>query len=70
MFCPSLTEQHRSHVDVQSLLGSNTHFETWRVEAASSLLLPGQEAGPGLYEGLPAWGKHIHTHTHTHTHNV
>lgn len=53
-FQPSLTQQHRSDVHVQSLLGSNPHLETWRVETASGLLLPGQEAGPGLDEGLPA----------------
>lgn len=63
MFLPLLTQQDRSDVDVQSLLGSNPHLETWRVETAGGLLLPGQGARPGLNEGLPAW----HTHTHTRT---
>lgn len=58
LFPPLLTQQDRGDVDVQPLFGSNPHPETWRVEAAGGLLLPGEEAGPGLDEGLPAWSRH------------
>lgn len=53
MFVNVLTQQDRRDVHIQSLLGSDPHLQTWRMETASSLLLPGQEAGPGLDEGLP-----------------
>lgn len=49
-----LTQQHGGDVHVQSLLGSDLHLQTGRVEAAGGLVLPGQDAGPRLDEGLPA----------------
>lgn len=56
------TQQDRGDVDIQSLLGSNRHLEARGVESASSLLLPWQEAGPWLNEGLPAWCSHTQMH--------
>lgn len=53
-----LTQQDRSDVYIQSLSGTNLHLQTGRVETAGGLLLPGQEAGPGFHEGLPAWEGH------------
>uniref|UniRef100_A0A3B3TXW3 G1 to S phase transition 1 n=1 Tax=Poecilia latipinna TaxID=48699 RepID=A0A3B3TXW3_9TELE len=50
-----LTQQNRGDVDVQPLLCSNADLQAWRVESARSLMLPGQDAGPGLDERLPAW---------------
>jgi hypothetical protein len=47
------TQEDRGDVDIQSLLGTDAHLEAWWVEAPCSLLLPSQETGPGLDEGLP-----------------